>query len=232
MRRLELLLLVLGLVLLGWCAWTVLESRRFQAEHERQFRSVRTRPPSPPAPPLPGLSPPAPRRVPEGTAVGRIEIPRLGISAVIAEGQRESTLRLAVGHIPGTALPGEGGNVGLAAHRDSFFRSLARIRLQDEIRLAGEGGGSTLYRVDSIAVVEPSDVSVLRAGSQPSVTLVTCYPFHYVGAAPKRFVVRAGRVNPPGSGNALASRPAPGPSAGSPQAAARRPRGDRPPPAP
>ena len=164
--------------------------------------------------------------------MGRIEIPRLGVSAVIAEGEREATLRLAVGHIPGTAFPGERGNVGLAAHRDSFFRPLSRIRLQDEIRLTGDGGASALYRVDSILVVEPADVSVLRPGPHPSVTLVTCYPFHYVGAAPKRFVVRAGLVISPSAANARASRPAPESSPESPQAAARRPRGDGPPPAP
>jgi sortase A len=117
------------------------------------------------------------------------------MSAIIAEGDGEATLRIAVGHIPGTAFPGRGGNVGLAGHRDTFFRALSRIRVHDEIRIAGEGGVAIVYRVASTAVVEPSDVSVLESGPLPSLTLVTCYPFHYVGAAPKRFVVKATRIS-------------------------------------
>lgn len=190
MRRVEILLIGLAMVTLGWCVWSLTESRLYQSFHEKQFeRNV-------PRKPLPSASPALPHRaVPEGTAVGRIEIERLGVSAVIAEGEAEPTLRLAVGHIPGTAFPGESGNVGLAGHRDSFFRPLARIRLHDEIRLTSEGGNASLYRVDSIAVVEPADVSVLAPGPRPSLTLVTCYPFHFLGTAPKRFVVKAGRVH-------------------------------------
>jgi sortase A len=132
--------------------------------------------------------------IPEGSAIGRIEIPRIGVSAVIAEGEESATLRLAVGHIPGTALPGRNGNIGLAGHRDSFFRPLGRIRLQDEVRLTVEGGDVSVYRVDSIAVVDPANVGVLEPGPVSSVTLVTCFPFGYLGPAPRRFVVRARRV--------------------------------------
>lgn len=189
MRTVEYLLLAIGAAFLGWCAWTLGESRLYQNANRSRFSSPQT----PTA--LPAGVPAPPRRpVPDGTAVGRIDIPRIGMSAIIAEGEAESTLRLAVGHIPGTAFPGEGGNVGLAGHRDTFFRSLARIRVDDEIRLTGERGVASLYRVDSTAVVGPGDVGVLEPGPHASLTLVTCYPFHYLGPAPKRFVVTAVRV--------------------------------------
>jgi len=189
MKSVERVLLGLALAMLGWCAWSLVESRVYQNLHRAEFETRTLQDgPRETSPPLPH------RSVPEGTAVGRIEIPRIGVSAIIAEGATDATLRLAVGHIPGTAFPGESGNTGLAGHRDGFFRSLSRIRLLDEIRLTAEGGSTFLYRVDSIAVVEPGEVSVLAAGSSAAVTLVTCYPFHFLGAAPKRFVVKAGRV--------------------------------------
>jgi sortase A len=190
MRRVEYLLFGLAFAMLGWCGWTLMESRLYQTLHENEFEKTVTHEA------FAEVATALPRRaVSEGTALGRIEIPRIGVSAIIAEGDSEATLRLAVGHIPGTAFPGEAGNVGLAGHRDSFFRSLARIRLHDEIRVTAKGGVAFLYRVDSIAVVEPADVSVLERGPRPSVTLVTCYPFHFIGAAPKRFVVKAGGVS-------------------------------------
>jgi len=189
MRTLEYLLLAIGAAFLGWCAWTLGESRLYQNANRSRFSSHETRTAL-------AASIPAPTRPPvaDGTAIGRIDIPRIGLSAIIAEGEAESTLRLAVGHIPGTAFPGDGGNVGLAGHRDTFFRSLAEIRVNDEIRLTGERGVSSLYRVDSTAVVGPGDVGVLEPGPHASLTLVTCYPFHYLGSAPKRFVVTAARV--------------------------------------
>jgi len=189
MRKFEYLLFAIGAAFLGWCALTLIEARSFQSSHATAFSRTAALAALPPVPAA------APRRkVLDGTAVGRIEIPRLGMSAVIAEGDGDATLRLAVGHIPGTAFPGEGGNVGLAGHRDTFFRSLAGIRLRDEIRLTGEGGVASVYRVMSTAVVESSAVSVLESGAHPSLTLVTCYPFHYLGPAPKRFVVKADRI--------------------------------------
>ncbi len=187
--RIEHFLFWLGFSILGWCAVTVAESRLYQAFHRNDFEKTETRgalAPIPAALPRP--------KVPEGTAIGRIEIPRIGVSSIIAEGETDSTLRLAVGHIPGTAFPGENGNAGLAGHRDTYFRPLARIRLHDEIRLTTREGADSLYRVVSIAIVEPGDVSVLESGPLSTLTLVTCYPFHFLGAAPKRFVVRAARV--------------------------------------
>jgi sortase A len=189
MRTIERVLFGIGSLILFWCAWRSAEARVYQASHEARFEERRF-----PASPDESLSPSPSTRVREGEALGRIEIPRIGLTAVIAEGEKEATLRLAVGHITGTALPGENGNVGLAGHRDGFFRPLARIRLHDEIRLTVERGRSFLYRVESTSVVDPSDVSVLARGPEDSLTLVTCYPFGYIGPAPRRFVVRATRL--------------------------------------
>jgi sortase A len=188
MRKIEYPLLAIGAAFLGWCAWALIEARSYQRSHATTFSGNVSRV----AVVTPASVPRA--RVPDGTAIGLIEIRRLGLSAIIAEGDGEATLRLAVGHIPGTASPGGAGNVGLAGHRDTFFRSLSRIRVDDEIRVTGEGGVSFVYRVKSSAIVDPSDVSVLEDGPTPSLTLVTCYPFHYLGPAPRRWVVKAGRV--------------------------------------
>ncbi len=122
--------------------------------------------------------------------VGRIEIPRLGLKAMILEGVSQRTLALAVGHIPGTALPGKEGNVGIAGHRDTFFRGLQGIRENDTI-LVTTRDGSFPYRVNSRAVVGPRDTRVLADSTEPSLTLVTCYPFRYLGPAPERFIVHA-----------------------------------------
>jgi LPXTG-site transpeptidase (sortase) family protein len=130
---------------------------------------------------------------PDDRAVlGRIEIPRVGLKAMILEGVSQRTLALAVGHIPGTALPGNKGNVGIAGHRDTFFRSLAGIHQNDAIVVTTRDG-SYRYHVDSCAVVGPRDTRVLEASQRPSLTLVTCYPFRYLGPAPERFIVHAVR---------------------------------------
>jgi sortase A len=100
-----------------------------------------------------------------------------------------------VGHIPGTALPGEDGNVGLSGHRDTFFRPLKDLRIKDEIQISTLKGDFS-YEVESLRVVEPSDVGVLEPARENVLTLVTCYPFFYIGAAPKRFVVRARQMSP------------------------------------
>jgi sortase A len=127
--------------------------------------------------------------------IGRIEIPRLLLSAMVCEGVEGATLRRAIGHIPGTVLPGQPGNVGLAGHRDTFFRSLKDLRLKDEIQFSTLGGNFK-YEVESLTVVEPDNVEALAPSPENVLTLVTCYPFSYVGTAPKRFVARARQVSP------------------------------------
>jgi len=122
-----------------------------------------------------------------------MEIGSIGLTAMILEGTDDSTLRRAVGHIPGTSLPGRSGNVAIAGHRDTFFRPLRNIRKDDEIKLSTLNG-SYLYRLDSTRVVEPENMQVLEASDEATLTLVTCYPFNFVGASPKRFIVRAHRT--------------------------------------
>ena len=131
----------------------------------------------------------------EGSLVGRVEIPRLGVSAIVLEGVDAKTLRRGVGHIPDTPLPGAAGNVGLAAHRDSFFRALKDIRKNDIIKVKTREGGTFRYRVEWTDIVKPEDTDVLDDdGAVPELTLVTCYPFFYVGSAPNRFIVRARQI--------------------------------------
>lgn len=142
----------------------------------------------------------------EGDLLGRIEIPRLNLAVVILQGTTAQTLRLGAGHIDGTAFPGEPGNVGIAAHRDTFFRPLQNIRAGDEILLQTASGFSS-YRVESLQIVDPSDVAVLAPSSAPTLTLVTCYPFHFIGSAPERFIVRARIIEANQSGHLISSPP-------------------------
>jgi len=109
---------------------------------------------------------------------------------MVLEGDDARTLARGVGHIPGTALPGWSGNVGLAGHRDTFFRALHDIRLGDDI-LVTTLQDSYRYRVVSSEIVSPDETRILDASALPSLTLVTCYPFHFIGSAPKRFIVHA-----------------------------------------
>jgi sortase A len=125
-----------------------------------------------------------------GSPIGRIEIASIGLAAMVMEGIDGKTLGVAVGHIPSTPLPGQQGNVGLAAHRDNFFRGLRNIHKDDEINLTTLLGAYH-YRVDSTQVVDPGDLRVLAPTSGDFLTLVTCYPFYFVGPAPERFIVRA-----------------------------------------
>lgn len=143
---------------------------------------------NPPAP-----EPPQEKTAQAGSLIGRLDIPRLKVRAIVQEGVDDTTLRRAVGHVPGTALPGQDGNVGLAAHRDTFFRPLRKVRKNDRIRFETLNGDYE-YVVDSIRIVTPNDVEVLAPSRDPVLTLVTCYPFYYVGHAPKRFIVRARQV--------------------------------------
>jgi sortase A len=132
----------------------------------------------------------------KGSVLGELEIPRLGIDAIVLEGDTSGILRRAAGHIPGTAFPDNfGGNVGVAAHRDTYFRPLRFIHAGDLIILKTPAG-SYHYYVQSTHIVEPDDVAVLGNTKQSTLTLVTCYPFYFVGPAPHRFVVRAAEAPP------------------------------------
>ena len=186
LKLLERTLLIAGVLLLGWYLVQQVATMYDQAAASRQLEEVR----------MPLVSAragaPAARREPlvRGAVVGRIEMPRLGVSAIVREGDDAGTLRRAVGHIPETALPGEPGNAGLAGHRDTFFRGLRNVRAGDRV-VVTTPAGRVHYRVRSTQIVQPTDVSVLDPTPGSTLTLVTCYPFNYIGAAPKRFIVRA-----------------------------------------
>lgn len=125
-----------------------------------------------------------------GVPLAVLRIPRIHLDVPVLDGTDSLTLNHAAGRIEGTALPGEAGNIGIAAHRDSFFRGLGKLRLGDPIELETPQGVRT-YIVQKTQVVMPDNVAVLDPRSVPSLTLVTCYPFHYLGRAPQRYIVTA-----------------------------------------
>ena len=127
-----------------------------------------------------------------GKPIGSIEIPRLGLSSVVLEGDDAAALLLGVGHLSDTPLPWHHGNTVLAAHRDTFFRPLAHIRKGDVIRFS-TADAALEYVVKELKVVEPTAVEVLEPTSAATLTLITCFPFDYIGPAPQRFIVRAER---------------------------------------
>ena len=128
-----------------------------------------------------------------GSPIGRLEIPRIGLTAAVAEGDDEKTLKVAVGHLPDTPLPWQEGNTALAGHRDTLFRPLRSVQPGDEVRFATRHG-TFRYRVTRHTVVEPDELWVLDASPAAALTLITCYPFDYVGPAPRRFIVHAERM--------------------------------------
>ncbi len=122
--------------------------------------------------------------------MGELRIPDLALNVPILSDFDPGSLLRGVGHIQGTAMPGGLGNMALAGHRDTFFRPLRRIRRGMVMQIAAQDG-TFLYSVDSTEIVEPEEVRVLDIGSRPELTLITCYPFDYIGAAPHRFIVHA-----------------------------------------
>ena len=186
-RWLERALFLVAFICLGWFAYASVEARLYQEFETRQLEEILTSVPEKTGEANPPATHPRPS---PGSVVGRIEIPRLGVSTIVRAGVDARTLQLAVGHIPGTSLPGEPGNIGLAAHRDTFFRRLRYIRPNDEIRLV-TADGTFVFSVQRTRIVWPKDTWVLDATTSPTLTLVTCYPFTYIGAAPQRFIVHA-----------------------------------------
>ena len=135
-----------------------------------------------------------------GAPLAVLRIGKVNMRVPVFEGTNELVLNSGAGWIPGTARPGESGNVGIAGHRDGFFRPLKDVTHGDTIELS-VAGYTAVYTVDQIEIVRPENVGVLRPRAVSSLTLVTCYPFHFIGSAPQRFIVHAAlteRSAPPG----------------------------------
>ena len=188
-RRIEWGLLMVGVTCLLWVGATSLSAFLYQVTHGISLDTLDH-----------SLDHPEAVRAAHGVQaveaqapIGRLEIPRIGLSVVVAEGDDDNTLKVAVGHLPDTPLPWQEGNTALAGHRDTFFRSLRRVQAGDEIRFV-TGHGTFRYRVSRHAVVDPDALWVLDASPAAALTLITCYPFDYVGPAPRRFIVHAERL--------------------------------------
>ena len=177
------ILLTAAAGMLGYCGWVLADTWIFQTQASREFDRLHLAPGPPPGPGPEAMS----------GLLGRMVIPRLGVSMIVAEGTGEATLRRAGGHIRGTALPGRPGNIGIAGHRDTLFRPLRNIR-EDDLIMLTTLQGEYRYRVVSTKIVSASDVDVLSSDGREILTLVTCHPFYFVGPAPDRFIVRAQRI--------------------------------------
>jgi sortase A len=182
LRRASYFFLLVGVVAASYAGYIIADAEVYQAVELRNFNHHA---------PLT-----EPHLLTIGEVVGQIEIPSMALKAVIVHGDSPELLRRGVGHLPETVMPGEWGNVALAGHRDTFFRPLRHIRAGDVITLRTFSGGTFQYQVESTSIVSPSDIEVLRPSNRRELTLVTCFPFDYVGLAPNRFVVRAFEVAP------------------------------------
>ncbi|MCU1303421.1 MAG: sortase family protein [Candidatus Sulfotelmatobacter sp.] len=196
LRAVEFLCWFGGILAIFFFLLVSLSSNTFQATEQKRLET------------LEGLA--VQQRVSQpGDPFGKISVPRIGVSAIVAEGVDEKTLRHAVGHFPESAAPDTAGTVALAGHRDTFFRGLKNIRINDLVTLETPRG-KYRYHVIHTTVVGPEHVELVRSSSQSDLTLVTCFPFHYIGSAPKRFVVQAIRIpadNKPSSFVATGSLP-------------------------
>jgi sortase A len=171
-----------GAVVLAWYSWNLHErdvAQRLAKEWLNRTTELHRPAPAPP--------------VRHGDVIGELEIPRLHVSVMVFEGDDAKVLGQGAGHIPGTALLAGGGNIGIAAHRDIWFRPLRSIRSNDVLTLETPAGISR-YAVTDTGIVRPSDVGVLARAPGRDLTLVTCYPFFYIGSAPERFIVHARRI--------------------------------------
>lgn len=182
---LGIVLLITGGILLAWSGWVRHEASVTQSR-AREWLTHRKS----------GVTP-APQThavLRRGDVVGELVIPHVHLSVMVLEGDDERILKVAAGHITGTAVTPGFGNIGIAAHRDTFFRALRLIRVNDLVTLK-TGTGLARFSVSDMQIVKPSDTQVLAAAPGRDLTLVTCYPFYYVGSAPKRFIVHARLVS-------------------------------------
>jgi sortase A len=178
-------LIVAGVMTLGKVGLDAARAAAYQRQYHRVLHSAGQT-----------LTTSAARSVSTGDPIGWLEIPRIGVSAGVVHGDSDALLATAIGHLPDTPLPWRDGNSALAGHRDTFFRSLRHVRPDDMVRLRTRHGDFQ-YRVRETFIVDAEDVWVLDSTSAAMLTLITCYPFDYVGNAPRRFIVRAERIHPP-----------------------------------
>ena len=193
----------LGVVCLAWYGAVTYRASQYQrAESERLERAMEQQTEQRGTLESEPLESPTIERAPEPVSsmgkpdhqlIGRLEIPRLNLSVMVVDGDDDDTLKVAAGHLPDTPMPWEFGNSAVAGHRDSFFRPLSQIKLNDRLQLTTPHG-EFHYAVSKLRVVEPNDLSVLAPTGRSSLTLVTCYPFSFVGRAPKRLVIRADHI--------------------------------------
>jgi len=185
--RVDRVLAIIGIALLCWFAGVWARRTVYQREEsaalDQPLVAYGVETPGQPMPPTPK----------PGDPIGRLEIPRLNLSVVVAEGDDDGTLDVAAGHLPDTPLPWADGNSAFAAHRDTLFRPIRHIKVDDEVRLLTPHGEFN-YRVSKLTIVEPTDLWVLDPTGHDTLTLITCYPFNFIGHAPKRFIVQATRL--------------------------------------
>jgi sortase A len=172
--------LALGILALSYAGYIFADAHTYQALAIEKFHQA--------------VVPSEPHTLAEGDVIGEIQVPRLALDAIVVQGDSLANLRRAVGHLSNSALPGQWGNVALAGHRDTFFRPLRDIRLGDAIKFKTPER-TFEYRVESIEVVAPTYIGALESSTGHDLTLLTCFPFHYVGPAPQRFVVHAREVD-------------------------------------
>jgi sortase A len=173
--------LAIGVFSISYVGYVVVEAHAYEARELSRFENASQAQKEAPPPLI------------EGGVIGEIQVPRLNLKAIVVQGDSHTILRHAVGHIPDTSMPGQYGNVAIAGHRDTFFRPLRNIRLGDTIHLRTPDRDFS-YQVEATAVVPASAVEVLSAKDGRTLTLITCFPFDYIGAAPNRFVVRARQI--------------------------------------
>jgi sortase A len=181
----ERLLLATGVILAIWCVGIFVEAR-----YTRSLPPVKVTMTLPGEDGKTGPAASTRARLAIGTVIGRLELPSLRVSTPVLEGSDDDTLRRGSGHIEDTPLPGESGNVGIAGHRDTVFRPLKRVKAGDDLDLR-TADRVFHYKVSRTLIVNPTDVYVLDPTEKPTLTLVTCYPFEFIGHAPRRFIVQA-----------------------------------------
>jgi sortase A len=184
-RALGFVLILVGMIALSWVGFHFMSAAWFDRQTRETLATMRQAPKS--------EAPPRPDTVGVGEPIGTLEITRVGLSGVVVEGDSDAVLDRAIGHLPDTPLPWKDGNSALAAHRDTIFRPLKGVRLGDVLRLKTPHGDFD-YRVTETLIVKPEDVWVLDPTSVTTLTLISCWPFNYIGHAPERFIVRAERI--------------------------------------